>query len=201
MTDLETRIRELTLRPPADALDHRVLSALHSREETATSDSTAVGDSAAVGLDSCWTERNLKEPSRLRRGITSVMLSGFVVALLIGVAIGNSLPSWWSRPEQTTAEASFDQSLHSTVGVDSETLAADHELTQGHPMIPQLPADIRDELLRRGFRGSQFVESSYEAARAGVVLWERENGELFNVATHVSDRRFDMCRDCHRAGG
>ena len=68
-------------------------------------------------------------------------------------------------------------------------------------MIPDLPAHVREALMDRGTRGSQFVESSYESARAGAVLWERENGQLFNIATHVSDHRFDMCRDCHRIGG
>jgi len=68
-------------------------------------------------------------------------------------------------------------------------------------MIPQLSADIRDKFLRRGSRGSQFVESNYEVAHAGALPWERKNPKIFDDATHVSDRRFDMCRDCHRAGG
>jgi len=45
------------------------------------------------------------------------------------------------------------------------------------------------------------VESSDEVAHAGDPLWGRKNREILDDAPYVSDRRFDMYRDCHRAGG
>ena len=62
-------------------------------------------------------------------------------------------------------------------------------------------ANVRDTLKNLPFRGSQFVESGYLLAIAGTTHWEHQNGEVFSVKTHISDRRFDMCRDCHRVGG
>jgi len=60
---------------------------------------------------------------------------------------------------------------------------------------------VKYKFLRRGSRGSQFVESSDEVAHAGDPLWGRKNREILDDAPYVSDRRFDMYRDCHRAGG
>ncbi len=70
-----------------------------------------------------------------------------------------------------------------------------------HPMMSDVPAHVHDALKIQPTGGSQFVESSYQSAITGAVLWEQQNGEVFNVATHVSEPRFDMCRDCHRVGG
>ena len=75
------------------------------------------------------------------------------------------------------------------------------ELPMHHPMMPDASAHVRDALKIQPTVGSQFVESSYESAITGAMLWEQQNGEVFNVTTHVRDRRFDMCRDCHRVGG
>ena len=60
--------------------------------------------------------------------------------------------------------------------------------------------DVRDTLKIPRAVGSQIVESAYPSAIARAGLWEQQKGEVFNTSTHVSDRCFDMCRDCHRVG-
>ena len=194
MTDLESQIRGLALRNPGDTLDQRVFSSLQSVNEEAANQSSAQRN-----------EPILNESWRRQRGFFSITISGIVAALLIGVAIGNNLPSIWTQPEQSAGGMSTaTRSIGSHSSADQPDFLVpdtESESFRGHPMIPNLPGHVREALMDRGSRGSQFVESSYESARAGAGLWERENGEVFNMATHVSDRRFDMCRDCHRIGG
>ncbi len=191
MNEIEQRIRELALRELDDTLDQRVLSALHA--------STAATNAHHVNSP----PKN--EPIRMRRGILSGAVSGLVAALLIGMAIGNMLPSIWSRFSGSSANRSAafpeDKTVLSPPNVDSGDPAGDEEFPDRHPMTPELSQDLRDALQNRSTVGSQFVESVYLSAIAGASRWERQNGEKFNVSTHVSDRRFDMCRDCHRVGG
>ncbi|MEJ7591239.1 MAG: hypothetical protein WKF77_06805 [Planctomycetaceae bacterium] len=160
--------------------------------------STATADAHQVNLP----PKN--EPIRMRRGILSGTICGLVAALLIGMAIGNGLPAFWPRFDGSAADRSSnpeDGTVLSAHDVDSEDPAADSEFPDRHPMRPDLSLHLRDALQKRTTAGSQFVESRYLSAIAGASLWERQNGEKFNVTTHVSDRRFDMCRDCHRVGG
>jgi hypothetical protein len=49
--------------------------------------------------------------------------------------------------------------------------------------------------------GSQIVEWIWLSPAAAAVAWEQQTGQIFDVATHIDDRRFDMCRDCHRVRG
>jgi hypothetical protein len=49
--------------------------------------------------------------------------------------------------------------------------------------------------------GSKIVESSWFSPSVGAVAWEQQTGEIFRVGTHQTDRRFAMCRECHRVGG
>jgi len=206
MSEFELNIRKLTLREPGDALDHRVLSSLHSSVEVAARES----DRAAHRSSGAANARELNsppmnEPTRMRRGNLSGTISGFVATLVIGIAIGNGLPSVWSRFGDSLANRSSalpaEGSVRSAHDVDSGDLAADSEFPDHHPMMPDLSMQLRDALQNRTNVGSQFVESSYLSAIAGASHWERQNGEKFNITTHVSDRRFDMCRDCHRVGG
>jgi hypothetical protein len=53
----------------------------------------------------------------------------------------------------------------------------------------------------RSSESSQIVESFWMSPTAAAVAWEQQTGQIFNVVNHVNDRRFDMCRDCHRVGG
>ncbi len=132
-------------------------------------------------------------------------ISGLPAALLFGIAIGNGLPSSWSRFGGAQAICSSAMSTEGGVlsahDMDSGDPDADFEFPDRHPMLPDLSMHLRDELQNRPTVGSQFMESGYLSSIADASLRERENGEKFNVTADVSDRRFDMCRDCHRVGG
>ena len=206
MNEFEQRIRELTLREPGDKLDERVLSSLRGTAGFASHES---GRAAHVSTPTVNTHHANSpphnEPTRMRRGIFSGTISGLVAALLIGIAIGNGLPSVWSRfGDSTTNRPSampLQESVLSVHDANSGDAGEDEGFPEHHRMKPDLPQHLRDALKNRSTAGSQFVELSYLSAIAGASLWERQNGERFNVTTHVSDRRFDMCRDCHRVGG
>ena len=191
MNELEKRIRELTLREPGDTLDQRVLSCLQGSVDIAVREADRASHAAEVNA-----------PTRIRRGINSGTISGLVAALLIGMAIGNGLPSFWSRFGRSQADRSSAIPADGTVlSAHDEDPVADSDFPDHHRMTPDLSQHLRDALQNRSTVGSQFVESSYLSAIAGASLWERQNGEKFSVSMHVSDRRFDMCRDCHRVGG
>ena len=196
MNELEQRIRELTLREPGDTLDQRVLSCLHGSVDVGARES----DRAAHAAELNAPPKNA--PTRIRRGIISGTISGLVAALLIGMAIGNGLPSFWSRFGRSPADQTSAIRADGTVlSAHDEDAAEDSEFPDRRRMKPELSQHLRDALQHRTTAGSQFVESVYLSAIAGASRWERQNGEKFNVTTHVSDRRFDMCRDCHRVGG
>jgi len=186
--ELEKRIRELTLRDPGDTLDQRVLPSLQGSVDVAVRESDRAPHAAGVNAPT------KNAPVRIRRGMISGKISGLVAALLIGMAIGNGLPSFWSRFGRSPADGTVLSAHH-------DDPVADSEFPDRHRMTPDLSQHLRDVLQNRSTAGSQFVESSYLSAIAGASLWERQNGENFNVSMHVSDRRFDMCRDCHRVGG
>ncbi len=196
MSELEKRVRELTLREPGDTLDQRVLSCFQSSGNVAARESVFGRHEAEVNAP-------LKNAlTRIRRRVISGTISGFVAALLVGMAIGNGLPSVWSRFGHSPAGRSSSIPADGTVvSTYDEDASADSEFSHRHRMTPDLSQHLRDELQKRKSAGSQFVESHYLSAIAGASLWERQNGEKFDVTTHVSDRRFDMCRDCHRVGG
>ena len=191
MNELEKQIRELTLREPGDTLDQRVLSCLQGSVDIAVREADRTPHAAEVNA-----------PTRIRRGMISGKISGLVAALLIGMAIGNGLPSFWSRFGRSQADRSSAIPADGTVlSAHDEDPVADSDFPDHHRMTPDLSQHLRDALQNRSTVGSQFVESSYLSAIAGASLWERQNGEKFSVSMHVSDRRFDMCRDCHRVGG
>ncbi|MDA1233067.1 MAG: hypothetical protein O2856_20065 [Planctomycetota bacterium] len=190
MNELEQQIRELKLRTPGDVLDRRMSSLLQGSGDNATPESESA---VHLATSLCATDR-----IRTRRGVFSATFAGLGVALLFGIVIGNGLPSFWSvsgllksqKPSPSTTE-------RAVISVQEQ----DTELPVRHPMLPDLPIRVRDALQSQSTVGSQFVESNYLSAIMGAAIWERQNGEVFNVTTHVSDRRFDMCRDCHRVGG
>ena len=207
MNELEQRIRELMLREPSDTLDPRVLSALRCPMDQGSA-AIAARESDRAAQTSSGAENArlvnsppMNEPTRMRRGNLSGMISGLVATLVIGMAIGNGLPSFWSGFGGSPTDRSSSTSADGTVLSVHDADIGDAEFPNRHPMMPDLSLQLRDALQNRPTAGSQFVESSYLSAIAGASLWERQNGEKFNVTTHVSDRRFDLCRDCHRVGG
>lgn len=202
MNELEQRIRELTLREPGDTLDQRVLSSLQSSVEVAARESDrAAHISSGAANARLVNSPPMNEPTRMRLGIPAGMITGLLAALLIGIGVGNGLPSFWSGFGGSPTDRSSSMSADGTVLSAHDADIRDAKFPDRHPMMPDLSLHLRDALQNRSTAGSQFVESVYLSAIAGASLWERQNGEKFNVTTHVSDRRFDMCRDCHRVGG
>ena len=203
MNEFEQRIRELTLREPGNTLNQRVLSSLQYSADVAPRESDRTTHFSTLPANAHLLNPPPKsEQTRMRLGILSGSISGLVSALLIGILIGNGLPSFRSQFGGSAADTSSSMPVDETVlsGHDADSVA-DSELPDRHPMMPELSLHLRDALQNRTTLGSQFVESSYLSAIAGASHWERQNGEKFNVTTHVSDRRFDMCRNCHRVGG
>lgn len=195
MNEFEQRIRKLTLREPGDTLDQRVLSSLQGSVDVAARESDHAANAHPVNTP----PKN--EPIRMRRGVLSGTICGLAAALLIGMAIGNGLPSFWPRVGGSPADRSSNPAEGTFLATHDGDPATESDIPLRHPMMPELSPQLRDALQNRTTAGSQFVESRYLSAISGASLWERQNGEKFNVTTHVSDRRFDMCRDCHRVGG
>ena len=199
MNELERQIRELTLRQPGDSMDDRLFPLLQSSSDNASREQSQVEHVSTVTLESSTSKTLLaSETAQTRRGIFSATVAGLTTALLVGIAVGNAMPSLWSDSRSSTADGT--SSAHED-SADVPEGQIDSEIAARHPMLPDLPAHVREALQNPATVGSQFVESSYQSAITGAVLWEQRNKEIFNVATHVSDRRFDMCRDCHRVGG
>lgn len=195
MTDMESQIRAIALRAPGESLDERVLGLLQSDHVS----------SVDYPLESRNSMNCLKPNSDFRRGLLTLSLGGMMAALVVGFIVGNSLPSIWQGSQFSSsglATGSEFTSGHSHAsGLPFEFPQLDERDLGGGPMLSHLPAQIVEAQQNLQMPGSQIVESTRETARAGAIIWERENGELFNMATHVSDRRFNMCRECHRVGG
>lgn len=194
MSELEKRIQALSLRAPQNSLDERILATLgqndalpsaeSSRQEKAVA-SEAAGFSPAV-------------PSN-RRG--SVVTSGWIVAsvsMLIGTIVGNSLPSFNAFDVKQAASLNANK-------MPGKATSARLELPNGSPLVaePGQSNGIAEGNFVDSSRSvaSQIVESIWISPAAAAVAWEQQSGQIFNVVNHVNDRRFDMCRDCHRVGG
>ncbi len=199
MNELERQIRELSLRQPGDSMDDRLFSLLRSSSDNAPRGQSHPEHSSTGIMDSCSSKTLLaNETTQTRRGIFSATFAGLTTALLIGIAVGNAMPSLWSDSRSSTAGLTSSAIADNAIVAENPIVS---EIPTRHPMMPDVPAHVRETLKIQPMVGSPFAESSYQSAITGAVLWEQQNGEVFNVATHVSDRRFDMCRDCHRVGG
>ena len=198
MNELERQIRDLSLRQPGDSMDQRILSLLQSSGDS-TPHTHRQGDQVTSSLMAAGAVKSTlaNETTQSRRGILSATFAGLTTALLIGIVVGNAMPPLWSNSRSLISD-NMPANADNAIVPENQSEA---EFPSRHPMMPDVPAHVRDALKNRSTIGSQFVESSYQGGITGAVLWERQNGEIFNVATHVSDRRFDMCRDCHRVGG
>ena len=194
MSELEQRIRALSLRTPDQSLDDRILAVLRQSDATQPTELSAAEKSA--------TPDNVDFSPALqanRRG--TVVTSGWIVAsvsMLIGTVVGNALPSISSLQVQRNTSMNTDQT--------SEIAGAGHRESTNGPVEPQVP-EKGDSTVTGNVRvgsgsvASQIVESIWISPTAAAVAWEQQTGQIFNVVNHVSDRRFDMCRECHRVGG
>jgi hypothetical protein len=134
-----------------------------------------------------------------RRG--TVVTSGWIVAsvsMLIGTVVGNALPSISSLQAQRNTSMNTDQT--SEIGKSERRDLANGSLElqvseQGNSAVTE------NTRFGSGSIASQIVESIWISPTAAAVAWEQQTGQIFNVVNHVSDRRFDMCRECHRVGG
>lgn len=188
MNDLETEIRQLSLRAPSDALDSRVFEALQA-PASAIDHVEEAPKSVSAG--------ELSPPSLLptRKGV--VVTSGWIVAcasMLTGILIGRLMPPLVSYDGSQRLAAASTESSGSLMARDKnatesifERTAPDEDATAPVAEVPSI--------------SSQIVESLWHSPAAAVAVWEQQTGQIFNVATHLTDRRFRLCRDCHRVGG
>ena len=187
MSPLESRIRNLPLRPPGESIDKRI-TAMFSATAEATLLSASPGTPQEDDADDQRRPRpNSASSAPIRSGWIPVCAS-----LLIGTVVGHWLP--FSR---------LDQRSGNSIGSANVRAGEEGVSGQGTVKIHQAPeaADIVARNQEPSPERSQIVESLWISPAAAAVAWEQQTGQIFNVVNHVNDRRFDMCRDCHRVGG
>ena len=194
MSELEQKIRALSLRTPDQSLDDRILAALRQSDMTDPTEESAVDKS--VTRDAADFSQALHTH---RRG--TVVTSGWIVAsvsMLIGTLVGNALPSFSSRQAQQETSINPDQTAEIAGPPNGESASGSVD-----PGVSEMEDSTVTEYARSGSGSiaSQIVESIWVSPTAAAVAWEQQTGQIFNVVNHVSDRRFDMCRECHRVGG
>ncbi len=190
MSDLETQIRNISLKSPSEALDARVFAVLRDNDES------IIGDRKNEQQDAARTSDSIQTIQPGRRG--AAMTSGWIVAavsMAIGAIAGRSLPSF--------SEIHGHRSQH--VSVEETTALNSENQQQQFLNTPELEIKNQDSRLVSTTNGhtesSQIAESLWISPLAAAVAWEQQTGQIFNVRNHINDRRFDMCRDCHRVGG
>lgn len=187
MSDLESDIRSLNLRAPGDSLDARVLAALQATD--------SVPDLPQEALKPAQVDETSRSFQSSRKGV--VVTSGWIVAsasMLTGILIGRMMPP--------VTPPHDGQSLITTAQQLTENRSGEGGLSQ--PDASDNSATLRNPTTSVAVGssiGSQIVESIWLSPAAAALVWEQQTGQIFNVVTHVGDRRFDMCRDCHRIGG
>ncbi|MFO1000501.1 MAG: hypothetical protein U0936_09185 [Planctomycetaceae bacterium] len=194
MSELEQKIRSLSLRTPNQSLDHRILAALQQSDVTEPTEQSAVKKS--VSNDAADFSPTMHAN---RRG--TVITSGWIVAsvsMLIGAVVGNALPPVSSLQTQRNTSMNTNQT--------SEIAGVGHKESTDGTVEPRVSEEGNSTVtgnvrVSPGSVASQIVESIWISPTAAAVAWEQQTGQIFNVVNHVSDRRFDMCRECHRVGG
>jgi len=174
MSDLESQIRELILRAPSEVMDQRVQSVLMATDAAGAvvRKPESMPGCRLTGSELSDGAEPAESRPRLRRDIAATVVCLIAAAsLLIGIAIGRGLPT--STRNADAAQAAFSESFAVSAG----------------------------EIQPGSGDASQIAESVSLSLRDAVVNWEQQTGQIFNVATHVHDRRFNMCRECHRIGG
>lgn len=194
MSELELKIRALSLRTPDHSLEDRILAALRQSDVTEPTELSPAEKSI--------TPDNVDFPTALhtnRRG--TVVTSGWIVAsvsLLIGTVVGNALPSISSLKAQRDTSMNPDQTARIAGSEHRDSANGSVEPRVSEPGDSTVTGNIP---VGSGSVASQIVESIWISPTAAAVAWEQQTGQIFNVVNHVSDRRFDMCRECHRVGG
>lgn len=187
MSDLESEIRSLNLRAPGESLDARVLMALQApasvpnrTEEPPKLLSTSEGSTSVQST---------------RKGV--VVTSGWIVAcasMLTGIVIGRMMPPLVPEGGAQRLAAVSQESSGNAAGLDEHGSRSDSGAFRSGRDVGVSGAEAPSI-------GSQIMESVWHSPAAAVAVWERQTGQIFNVATHIGDQRFSLCRDCHRVGG
>ncbi len=194
MSELEQKIRALSLRTPDQSLDDRILSTM--RQSDVTEPTVQSAEEKSATRDDADFSPALHTN---RRG--AVVTSGWIVAsvsMLIGTVVGNALPSISSRQAQRDTLMNPDQSARIAGSVNWDLANGSVEPQVSEHDDSSVTGNARVE---SGSIASQIVESIWISPTAAAVAWEQQTGQIFNVVNHVNDRRFDMCRECHRVGG
>ena len=224
MSDLESQIRELTLRVPSAAMDQRILSVLQTPATWGEIKCDLLMASDAAGAAVRKPEpmpggrltgielSNSAEPVELRRGLRRGIAATVVwmiaaASLLIGITIGRALPTSTGNADspvgavdETSPEANRTNGNH-RVSNPQESASAALEADAAQAAFSESFAVSTGETQPGSGDASQIAESVSLSPRDAAVHWEQQTGQIFNVATHVHDRRFNMCRECHRIGG
>lgn len=187
MSDLEAQIRNLALRAPGESLDERIFSTLQSG-------TSAESDAEQLRAVSTRPDNSARQLRTGRHGI--VMTSGWVVAsvsMIIGLIVGNLLPSFGSLSGGDALTASPGSPQSGTFEDDGQD-----GFNESNPSVENQNVGLHgpDTAV-----GSQIVESNWLSPAAAAVVWEQQTGQIFSVVNHIRDRRFNVCRDCHRVGG
>jgi len=187
MSDLEAEIRGLNLRMPSERLDTRVLATLQSSASATDRVEQAQKDTSAG--------ESLPSLQPTRKGV--VVTSGWIVAcasMLTGILIGRVMPPLVPHSGEQRLTVVNSEFLGNSSGSDENGLRIESESAASGRNAASLATEAPSI-------GSQIMESLRHSPAAAVAVWEQQTGQIFNVATHIGDQRFSLCRDCHRVGG
>ncbi len=196
MSDLEKQLAELPLMPASPELEARVLAELRS----SSASSCSGGSDSRSQQSSCAPVMN----GAIVRGSAN---SGFAaspwlacaVCLVVGTVSGRLfLPASLRTPLTDSGPVSNSVANTESSAGASEGSLRTNDSAFSPATVPEQPGWTLDSAMKTG---SKIVESSWFSPSVGAVAWEQQTGEIFRVGTHQTDRRFAMCRECHRVGG
>lgn len=192
MSDIERSLRELSLAPVSAELDARVLGAIRASSgcDYHQVNGSAVVPSACGNSDSAASDSKANESIRSSRnsGVVSIGWLACAVSLIIGAIAGRLFLPTTLRSPALEIDAANVFTTEFPGESDLRTNSSGSEVS----------AWTLESALKMG---SKIVESSRFSPSVGAVAWEQQTGEIFRVGTHQADRRFAMCRECHRVGG
>ncbi len=185
--DLERCLREIPMTPATRELDARVLGEIRSGSDCSCDHSAGAAKRNAVGGHTVTVPSASQNQSR-NNGVVSAGWLACAASLVIGAVVGNQFIPTMLRPPQ---------------GSSSTEPVLNADLTdQSVQRTTNSVSDASSWTLENAMQvGSKIIESSRFSPSVGAVAWEQQSGEIFRVGTHQADRRFAMCRECHRVGG
>jgi hypothetical protein len=209
MSELERQLAELPLVPASPQLDSRVLAELRASSDCSCTDGSdmrshattiapEVNRTATRGsvFSSKEGTANGLTPGSGNGGFVSSPWLACAVCLLVGTISGRMFLPATLRTKPAV------ESVSVTNPETSELPGGTEHRTNSSPFSTAVVPDNAAWTLESAMRtGTKIVESSWFSPSVGAVAWEQQTGEIFRVGAHQSDRRFAMCRECHRVGG